>query len=333
MVDKNLNASIQLRYDTLNNWIANSSQILRKGEVACVEIPALDTTSGVTNPPTVIFKVGDGTTPFAKLAWSSALAADVHTWAKKTEQEFISWINTLTNQTLDIQLTDIRKYTDLLNKYLINSYGRQDIISNLNFTDSILDTIIENYTITYTENHTYGLEIINSDTGAKKSFEATAFIDTDLSSDTVIFINVPFVKDSESGELYIRQRYDVGRGISQHFYNTERYDLSISTTKQPSDTIKELLPADFSTGLDEIYNYVLANFKINLYEKTSIDELNIEIGAQVNKIDSVAKEFNITSKQLNINDNAISATHLKADANYLKEDAEVWIFDCGNSKF
>jgi hypothetical protein len=59
------------------------------GEVCFCEIPAKDDVhpnngaSTVTNPPTVLFKVGDGQTPFKNLQWASALAADVYEWAKQ----------------------------------------------------------------------------------------------------------------------------------------------------------------------------------------------------------------------------------------------------------
>ena len=37
-------------------------------------------------------KVGDGTTTVQSLPWLVAPAADVHTWAKKTEAEFSTWV-------------------------------------------------------------------------------------------------------------------------------------------------------------------------------------------------------------------------------------------------
>lgn len=78
---KTLKTRIQLKYDTLANWNAVASTFVpNKGEVCFVEIPTGDTTA--TTAPTVLFKVGDGTTTWGKLKWGSALAADVYTWAK-----------------------------------------------------------------------------------------------------------------------------------------------------------------------------------------------------------------------------------------------------------
>lgn len=90
--EKIINTRIQLKYDTLENWNANSSLILRKGEVGICAIPT-STSHLQTTPPAIMFKVGDGVvdaqgvitgTQFKDLPWASALAADVYAWAKKS---------------------------------------------------------------------------------------------------------------------------------------------------------------------------------------------------------------------------------------------------------
>ena len=89
--EKIINTRIQLKYDTLANWNANSSLILRKGEVGICAIPT-SSSHLQTTPPAIMFKVGDGVvdaqgtvtgTQFKDLPWASALAADVYAWAKK----------------------------------------------------------------------------------------------------------------------------------------------------------------------------------------------------------------------------------------------------------
>jgi hypothetical protein len=94
---------IALKYDSYANWAANPTLVLLKGELGICEIPA-DTTevaetsegvkSKVNTAPTVLFKVGDGKTQFSALPWASAKAADVYSWAKKSEEEFKTWLNT-----------------------------------------------------------------------------------------------------------------------------------------------------------------------------------------------------------------------------------------------
>lgn len=68
------NTRVMLKIDTLANWNSNNPTLL-KGEVALVNIPA-DSSTGM-NEPALMMKVGDGSTAFNDLPWSSALAADV----------------------------------------------------------------------------------------------------------------------------------------------------------------------------------------------------------------------------------------------------------------
>ena len=85
---KTLKTRIQLKYDTLANWNAVASTFVpNKGEVCFVEIPTGDATA--TTAPTVLFKVGDGTTTWGALKWGSALAADVYAWAKAASPQAI----------------------------------------------------------------------------------------------------------------------------------------------------------------------------------------------------------------------------------------------------
>jgi hypothetical protein len=67
--------------------------VLKAGEIAIAYLgeTVSDKIKGENRP--VLFKVGDGVTTFANLPWASALAADVYDWAKKSEEEFIAWVN------------------------------------------------------------------------------------------------------------------------------------------------------------------------------------------------------------------------------------------------
>ena len=77
-----LNTRIRLKYDTLTNWTTANPTLL-SGEVAVVAIPTSETnTVGQVTKPAIVFKVGDGTTTFNDLPYTSALAADVYSWAK-----------------------------------------------------------------------------------------------------------------------------------------------------------------------------------------------------------------------------------------------------------
>lgn len=79
MATTTLNTRLRLKYDTLANWQKNNPVILA-GEAAVVVVPAK---SGVTqNEPTVLIKIGDGTSKFSELDYITAYAGDVYAWAK-----------------------------------------------------------------------------------------------------------------------------------------------------------------------------------------------------------------------------------------------------------
>ena len=86
MATKNINTRIKLKYDSYANWsnesVANkgANLVLLEGEIGVAYIP--NNVDPIHNAPTVLFKVGDGTTPFKTLNWASGLAADVYSWAK-----------------------------------------------------------------------------------------------------------------------------------------------------------------------------------------------------------------------------------------------------------
>lgn len=84
---KTLRTRIALLYKTYAEWDAiKDSYKPLKGEVCICEVPAA--TGAVVDEPAVLIKVGDGEQAFKDLPWISALAADVHAWAKKASLEF-----------------------------------------------------------------------------------------------------------------------------------------------------------------------------------------------------------------------------------------------------
>lgn len=83
MAEKILNTRLMLKYDTYANWIANDP-VLKAGEMAVATVANNDANkaTGFTNLPNIVLKVGDGTSKYSELKFVSALAADVHGWAK-----------------------------------------------------------------------------------------------------------------------------------------------------------------------------------------------------------------------------------------------------------
>ena len=92
-----LNTRISLRYDSFSAWTERDPELLA-GEVAIASLTNVNSTTGGTaaeggGQHPVLMKVGPG--KFNSLPWVSALAADVHTWAKKSESEFTEWVKGL----------------------------------------------------------------------------------------------------------------------------------------------------------------------------------------------------------------------------------------------
>jgi len=73
------NARIRAKYDIYENWMTNDPTPL-EGELCVVIVPV--SAGVVAQEPAILFKVGDGTSTFRQLSYSSAKAADVYDWAK-----------------------------------------------------------------------------------------------------------------------------------------------------------------------------------------------------------------------------------------------------------
>ena len=90
--EKILNTRVQLKYDSYANWTSTTlgedkgaNFILKTGEIGICYLPtgySENQTIG-SQPPQILFKVGNGTAKFSELPWASAKAADVYEWAKQ----------------------------------------------------------------------------------------------------------------------------------------------------------------------------------------------------------------------------------------------------------
>ena len=87
MADKVLHTRIKLLSKTYSDWQSIATTFIPlAGEVCIVSVPA--STGAVVQEPAILFKVGDGTSTFAKLEYVSAKAADVYNWAKKSSLDW-----------------------------------------------------------------------------------------------------------------------------------------------------------------------------------------------------------------------------------------------------
>ena len=87
MAEHTLNTRILLKYDSYVNWTKNNP-VLKAGEMAIATVANIEDNkaTGFQNLPNVVLKVGDGTSHYNDLKFVSALAADVHSWAKAADK-------------------------------------------------------------------------------------------------------------------------------------------------------------------------------------------------------------------------------------------------------
>ena len=103
MADRTLNTRIRLLIKTFKNWelIKNTFKPLR-GEACIVVLEPPNDRVAAQEPPAFLVKIGDGDHYFADLPYSSALAADVYSWAKKANLDWEdlseTFINSLENK-------------------------------------------------------------------------------------------------------------------------------------------------------------------------------------------------------------------------------------------
>lgn len=140
MAETQFNTRIQLKIDTWENWTKDDAVILKNGEPGFVRIPPAAGQMTTEASDTILFKIGDGTTAFKNLPWPSALAGDVHDWAKaETRPTYAAgditgidaYIANYVNEQMGISVdTDtqyqIIKDTTNTHKYLFQSKGKLD---------------------------------------------------------------------------------------------------------------------------------------------------------------------------------------------------------------
>ena len=117
MAEKLIKTRLKLKYDTFANWEkVKTTFVPLKGEVCLIEVP--NNVDPIHNAPSIVFKVGDGTTAFGDLKYGSALAADVYSWAKAANKPTYSWSEikgrpAINDGTLDIKVggTSVGSFT------------------------------------------------------------------------------------------------------------------------------------------------------------------------------------------------------------------------------
>lgn len=138
MTQKTINTRLKLKYDTLANWNKIAATFIPlKGEVCFVEVA--DNTDPIHNAPSILFKVGDGTSTFGDLKWGSGLAADVYSWAKAANKPSYTYdeiSGTPTIPTVGNGKITITQNGKEIGSFTVNQSGE----STINIKDTSTDT-------------------------------------------------------------------------------------------------------------------------------------------------------------------------------------------------
>lgn len=129
-----LQTIIKQRYGTALEWEQEPGRTYKpeKGEVCWYSIPVppmVDEETGEivqTFPDEVLFKVGDGEHLFYELPYGQAKAADVYAWAKRDEQEFLTWLNEQV-ALQNMVIAQIEKYLSE-NEFIIDANGSGEVV-------------------------------------------------------------------------------------------------------------------------------------------------------------------------------------------------------------
>lgn len=138
---------IQLKYDTYENWIA-ANPILKKGEMAIATVDS--GVQSMTNLPNIVLKVGDGASHYNNLKFVSALAADVHGWAKAEKKPVyaaseITGLQEAIEQYSDYDTNTQYRIVQVVNEKKVAIPGKYQLQSKelsgdwQNVTDSLID--------------------------------------------------------------------------------------------------------------------------------------------------------------------------------------------------
>ena len=137
-----LNVRFLLRHDSYENW-TNINPYLEIGEIAIAYLSKIEDPS----METVLIKTGPGN--YNDLPYVSALAADVFSWAKKTEIEFVEWLDSLFSGSTLNSLNKIREEkvdrNELDNYLKIEDYIKGETGGTINISNFLTKSQADSY--------------------------------------------------------------------------------------------------------------------------------------------------------------------------------------------
>ena len=167
MATKTLNTRILLRYDSYDNWLT-STIVLKQGEAAICSVPTGKTVDGVTTPPAVLLKVGDGVHTFKDLPWLQAVSSDIYAWAKSPNKPSYSY-------------NEIEGLDDHISKVAVDSDTQYTLVKDNDYTYKLMSKAkgAENFT---TEVATLTIPNPTSDINTLKALVGDVAVATQISN-------------------------------------------------------------------------------------------------------------------------------------------------------
>lgn len=329
MTDKILKTRLRLKYDTLANWSA-ANPVLLEGEVGIVSIPlASETTVGQIVKPAILFKVGDGTTSFGTLPWASAMAADVHAWAKKASLEYADLPGELRNEVDALQAltagelkfgettyNSLKEYVDAKTAGIATDAALGDLQNKV----SALETALESYaTTTYVDEKVLEIngtitDLTNRVAAIEADYIDTAKLNTALADKITMsdveekgYITAADVEKYDDTEVKglitaeTTRATEAENALDARIDTLEAYDHTTYATKSEVETVASDL-TDANTKLDaEIEARIAADETHTSNIKTNTDAIavlngNTSVEGSVDK--KVADAINTFATQI-----------------------------------
>lgn len=267
---------------------------MRTGEVAIAYL----TTAGAVKPGEgdtqhpVLFKVGPGN--FNSLPWASALAADVHSWAKKSEADFTTWVKNL------IEVSDIDTYSkaEIDSKFTANSTADQK------YAKEYADSLAENYDAAGTaQNLINGLDV--TDTAVTGQYvSAVSEVDGKVVVSRTDLPTYTLATGSTNGTVAFNGADVAVKGLGSAAYKDEKaFDAAGSANTAKSEAIAE------------------AEAKVNALKNTEVKANTDAIAAINNDTDGILAQAKAYADQSEADAVATAAGDATTKVNALRDGA------------
>lgn len=300
------------RIDLYENWVNNNPTPM-EGEMCIVVVPA--ETGAIPQEPATLVKVGDGKTAFLDLPFLTAVAGDVHDWAKAPNKPVY-------------EAAEITGIDTFIAEYVSSEMGIE------------VDTDTQ-YTMIPVEGNAYQYKLMSKSKADSEYTKAVAVIDIPKYDDAALISRVGALETLVGNEAVAAQiaaqiaaldlantyetkgaAAEVQTKLDAEITRAAAAEAALIDRLAPIETFMEAAELDTDDNnvidtLKEIQTYIksdktgAANMLASINQNAAAIEAasgvlenhgklldSIEEGAQVNKIDGVSEEFAISDKKI-----------------------------------